>query len=302
MRRLSRTMPSKRSPTSKDNALTLSWDELPEWMKDNEYIQRGYRKELRTIRGCISSVYGYFHNETVNIHSHLGGAALFCFLALVTHPYVLSVHRSVTWKDIMGMYVFIGAAVFCLLSSATYHCLTCHSRDVAKRCHALDYAGIVVLIVGSFFPTLHYGFFCDPLPHNVYLACICSAGLVAAYIVLSPTYSTPTYRRARTTVFVSLGLVGIIPVTHGLFAVGFSRLSDEMGLLWILLSAACYLNGALIYASRVPERWYPGTFDIFGSSHQIFHIHVLFAVVAHYLSLLTAINHRHGLHGGVCLV
>lgn len=102
-----------------------------------------HRRELRSVKGCISSVYGYLHNETVNIHSHLGGAVLFSFLALFTHPYVLAVHRSVTWKDVTGMYIFIGAAVFCLLSSATYHCLTCHSRDVSKRCNALDYTGIV---------------------------------------------------------------------------------------------------------------------------------------------------------------
>ena len=69
---------------------------------------------------------------------------------------------------------------------------------------------------------------------------------VAAYIVLSPTYSRPAYRWARTTVFMSLGLGGIVPVTHGLFTVGFSRLRDEMGLVWVLISAACYINGALI--------------------------------------------------------
>ena len=32
-----------------------------------------------------------------------------------------------------------------------------------------DYAGIVVLIVTSFFPPVYYGFLCEPLLRNFYL-------------------------------------------------------------------------------------------------------------------------------------
>ena len=31
-------------------------------------------------------------------------------------------------------------------------------------------------------------------------------------------------------------------------------------------------SGALVYAQRVPERWFPGKFDLFFHSHQIFHV------------------------------
>ena len=36
--------------------------------------------------------------------------------------------------------------------------------------------------------------------------------------------------------------------------------------------ALFYLVGAAIYASRVPERFAPGKFDLIGHSHQIFHV------------------------------
>ncbi|KAF8334218.1 hemolysin-III related-domain-containing protein [Cantharellus anzutake] len=292
MKRLSKVANKSRKPFP----MTITWDELPGWMKDNEYI----RTELRSLSACLFSVLGYFHNETVNIHSHLWGAALFVFLGIGTYPYFLATHASVTWKDVASILIFLCAAVFCLLSSAVFHCVSCHSRQVAKRCNALDYTGIISLIVGSFFPSLHFGFFCEPKLHRLYLAGICSAGFLAAFIVLNPSYSTPKYRWARTVVFLTLGSGGIVPVAHGLFTAGFRRLAEEMGLVWVLVSAFFYISGAIMYASRFPERLSPGTFDLFGASHQIFHVHILLAVLAHYVSILTAVKHRHGLHEGVC--
>ena len=68
---------------------------------------------------------------------------------------------------------------------------------------------------------------------------------VAAYIVLSPTYSTPAYRWARTSVFITLGLGAIVPVAHGLFVSGLALLIDEIGLAWLALSGALYIAGAV---------------------------------------------------------
>ena len=31
-------------------------------------------------------------------------------------------------------------------------------------------------------------------------------------------------------------------------------------------------SGAIIYANRVPERWFPGKFDLWLHSHQLFHV------------------------------
>lgn len=36
-----------------------------------------------------------------------------------------------------------------------------------------------------------------------------------------------------------------------------------------------YIGGALVYGFRIPEKCFPKTFDLIGSSHQIFHIAVL---------------------------
>lgn len=52
-------------------------------------------------------------------------------------------------------------------------------------------------------------------------------------------------------------------------------------------------SGALCSANRIPERLSPGTFDYFLASHQIFHLFVLAAALAHYAGVLTAFDHWH---------
>ncbi|KAI0720700.1 HlyIII-domain-containing protein [Cerioporus squamosus] len=277
----------------KTSSKTLTWLELPEWQKDNEFILTGYRRATASWRACAASVFGYLHNETVNIHSHLGGAMLFVVF-LFTFPSVYFVHyESTTWADMAVFVIFLSSAIFCLFSSAFYHTFSAHSKPVAERCNGLDYAGIVVLTVGSFFPCVYYAFFCHPHYQAFYLTCICLAGIGAAYIVLNPEYRKPTHRGARTKVFILLGLCGVIPTLHALVTHGFYTACYEMGFGWLLLSATCYITGALLYANRIPERFSPGTFDYFFASHQIFHFFVVAAALAHYASILTAFGHWH---------
>lgn len=49
----------------------------------------------------------------------------------------------------------------------------------------------------------------------------------------------------------------------------------------------------LRWQARVPERWAPGAFDIWGSSHQIFHVLVVLAAGAHLIGLLKAFDYAH---------
>uniref|UniRef100_H2YY16 Uncharacterized protein n=1 Tax=Ciona savignyi TaxID=51511 RepID=H2YY16_CIOSA len=44
------------------------------------------------------------------------------------------------------------------------------------------------------------------------------------------------------------------------------------------LQASASLLAGVFFALRIPERFYPGRFDIFGSSHQIFHVLIAIAL------------------------
>ncbi|KIY47413.1 HlyIII-domain-containing protein [Fistulina hepatica ATCC 64428] len=275
----------------------VDWHDLPAWQKDNEYILSGYRRVQNRWRGCFHSVWAYFHNETVNIHTHLWGALLFIYLTAGLHSTYIARYETTTWKDALVVSVFLLSAIYCLGASAFYHTVTCHSEKVAAQCHALDYSGIVILIVGSFYPSLYYGFFCNVPMQFFYISGITLAGLGAAYVVLNPEYRKPAHRGARTAVFIGLGLFALFPISHWAIIHGGVTLLVDMGYMWLVLSGLCYIVGALIYANRIPERFAPGKFDYFFASHQIFHCCVVAAALLHFVGVIQSMNYTHSLSG-----
>jgi adiponectin receptor len=78
-----------------------------------------------------------------------------------------------------------------------------------------------------------------------------------------------------------MGASGVIPVFHKLILFW-----DQPEALhttgYEILMGLFYGFGALVYATRVPERWMPGKFDIAGHSHQLFHVLVVAGAYTHY--------------------
>jgi len=68
-------------------------------------------------------------------------------------------------------------------------------------------------------------------------------------------------------VFIGLGLSGVIPAMHYVITNGFYDAIYEAALGWLSLMAILYIIGAVIYAARIPERIWPGRFDIWVSVH-----------------------------------
>ena len=62
--------------------------------------------------------------------------------------------------------------------------------------------------------------------------------------------------------FVALGLSGVIPAGHFVITDGLSHAFNYAALGWVILMAFLYIIGAVVYAARVPERIWPGRFDI----------------------------------------
>ncbi|TIA70463.1 hypothetical protein E3P91_03091 [Wallemia ichthyophaga] len=265
----------------------LKYDEIPAWIKDNQFITHGYRPVSHSIRNSLSSIFDSIHNESVNIHSHLWGAAffVFCLFALSTD----TKHQNYSWKDYVGFSTFILSAISCLSFSFLYHTFSNHSKTLANTWHALDYAGICILIAGSFIPSIYYGFYCSPTSQLLYMAAMLIASSVALYIVLHPHYRRPSFRKARTSVFIALGLSSILPIVHALYMDGLDVLRRTIALDYVLASGSMYIIGALIYAARFPEAYFTHrNFSYYGASHQIFHLFVVAAAVCHYFSILSS--------------
>ena len=88
--------------------------------------------------------------------------------------------------------------------------------------------------------------------------------------------------------FVILGLSAALPLFFfGFFmtpenSVGFSRIYNWYDMIYWIIGAVFYIVGALLFATRIPEKFYPKRFDIVGQSHQIFHIMIVIAAFSHF--------------------
>uniref|UniRef100_A0A1D1ZIW4 Adiponectin receptor protein 2 n=1 Tax=Anthurium amnicola TaxID=1678845 RepID=A0A1D1ZIW4_9ARAE len=188
-------------------------------------------------------------------------------------------------------FAFLGGAMFCLLASSTCHLLSCHSQRLAYIMLRLDYAGIAALIATSFYPPVYYSFMCDPFFCNVYLGFITILGIATITVSLLPVFQNPEFRAVRAGLFFGMGLSGIVPVLHKLVA--FRHRPEAIHTTgYEALMGFFYGLGALVYATRIPERWKPGRFDIAGHSHQLFHVLVVAGAYTHYQAGLVYLKWR----------
>ncbi|CAJ2646032.1 unnamed protein product [Trifolium pratense] len=188
-------------------------------------------------------------------------------------------------------YAFLGGAMFCLLASSVCHLLSCHSERVSYIMLRLDYAGIAALISTSFYPPVYYSFMCYPFFCNLYMGSITLLGIATILVSLLPVFQTPEFRTTRASLFLGMGLSGAIPILHKLFLFwGEPEVFYTTG--YEILMGALYGLGALVYATRIPERWMPGKFDIAGHSHQLFHVLVVAGAYTHYHAGLVYLRWR----------
>ncbi|MBA0795906.1 hypothetical protein Gohar_006732, partial [Gossypium harknessii] len=168
-------------------------------------------------------------------------------------------------------FVFLSGAMGCLVCSSVSHLFACHSRRFSLFFWRLDYAGISLMIVCSFFAPVYYAFFCHPYSCFFYLTSISVLGVLAIITLLSPTLSASRFRSFRASLFLAMGFSGVIPAAHAVsLHWGHPHIFVSLG--YELVMAFLYAAGAAVYTSRIPERWKPGAFDIAGHSHQIFHV------------------------------
>ncbi|KAI3969184.1 hypothetical protein MKW92_022840 [Papaver armeniacum] len=308
----------------------LAYKDLPDYMKDNEYILDHYRANW-PIKVAFYSLFRW-HNETLNIWTHLIGFFVFVGLTatnLIEIPEVADLlgkftswslpmatpggnashdskdffYRTTASVDLGQMspselpvaqwpfFVFLAGSMFCLLTSSICHLFCCHSHRLNLLLLRLDYVGIAVMIVTSFFPPMYYIFQCQPQWQWIYLGGITTMGVFTIINLLTPAFSTSKYRVYRALLFCAMGFSGIIPAIHALI-LNWNEPRRVATVTYESIMALSYATGTLFYVTRIPERWKPGWFDLAGHSHQIFHVFVIMGALSHYYAALVFIDWR----------
>lgn len=163
--------------TAQRKTKLITYDELPTWYQDNEYIIGGYRPESFSTSACFTSLL-YIHNETINIYTHLIPAIVFLF-AQAFILYML--HQKFPEAEPLDYAVFsffLLSAFITLSLSFLYHTLMNHSMSVSYLWLRLDYIGILALIIGDFVSGIRVGFYCDPTLQKIYWSMVRMINLV----------------------------------------------------------------------------------------------------------------------------
>lgn len=277
----------------------IRYEDLPHPWRVNPHIIRGYRFTESKIE-CITSVFKP-SNETVNIWSHALGLILVLALAFYFYPASATFPLS-TNTDVFISAIFFFAACKCLICSTMWHTMNgIADKTLLDRFACVDYTGISLLVAASILSTEWTAFYCEPVSRTVYMTLTAVLGVLGTVLPWQSTFNRADMAWARVAFYVSLAATGFAPVI---------QLNMTRGPAWsfyfyapITKSLLVYVSGAVIYASHVPERWFPGAFDYFGGSHNIWHMAVLGGILFHYSAMIEFFNgafRRAGENGG-CL-
>jgi channel protein (hemolysin III family) len=198
--------------------LTTDYSSASLYMRD--YLDRvslEYKETKTTIFNSIETLSSEIHNSEIPepLKLILSKTQTTIEKALLLHEEALQIpnHQVNKWP----LFVFILSAITCLSFSTLFHLFNAHSHQVKIWMNSLDYAGITVLILGSFFPPIYYIFFCDELWMIIYLTGVSCLSLVVLIVTFTPNFQEPHFRWFRGVIFLLLGLCGIFPIGHMVF-------------------------------------------------------------------------------------
>lgn len=253
------------------NHLVILYDlhEAPPFLISNPHIKTGYRGYLPKSL-CVKSLF-ILHNETINIWSHL----LVGFYFFFQYFYDLDLLNGGDSNSFYDQTAFIGMIVtiqLCMFCSTAFHLFNCHSQEMCSRLLLLDFVGICLGLSGCFFPVTHYAFYCYPQTRNNYIVFFLFGFLLAGYLITRPWFRDNNCAYLRILTYSLLSLMGAAPAAHWTYLHGIHSEIVSIFLPKVILLYFLGGVGLFFYVTRLPESLFPGRFDIFGHSHQIWHI------------------------------
>ncbi|KAK6464622.1 hemolysin-III related-domain-containing protein [Scheffersomyces coipomensis] len=226
--------------------------ELPLSWRENKYIIYGYRFSL-DHKYLLSSIF-HFHNETMNIWSHLIGLFVMLYFVFIHFPQS-DVFQTNSFQDNVIVYLFLAAAVKCLVSSVIWHTYTgCAHLDTRSTCACVDYSGITVLITCSIIAVEYCALYNYPKLLVTYMTFSCISGVGGLLFNWSPYFDRPECRSVRIAFFVGLAILGASSMLCKWFYDGVLSVFYFFSPVFYK-SLVWYWFGVIFYGGLIPERW-----------------------------------------------
>ena len=246
--------------------------ELPQHLAENRFVLSNHRANY-TFAECWKSVL-FLHSETMNIWTHFLGGLLFTFIAVSLPPH---------YHFFVRLQAALTGAGF--LVSPAAHTFTPISEPLFRLLFKLDRVGVAVFLGGAVLAAMYQCFRCDHEARTMWL--IGSVCLVAMASVLNFGPSTNNKKRVLYVLTYSLevalsGMPVLLersrllsnPSAYSAAAAAVVHDNVERAGLAYLFGAI----GSVFYASNLPERIRPGSFDYL-PGHSLMHIFSVLAVL-----------------------
>lgn len=213
------------------------------------------------MRECLAS-WTFVHNETVNIFSHVVGAAAF----LVVVPAWCASLAAPRWQqadagDALACGAYLAGVAACFVLSAAFHTLMAHSEAVYLAGMKLDVQGVLALMWGATAPLVRYALPCGDddearlrLVYGWLIAGLAAACSVATFL---PCFSGPRLGPWRAALFGAFGLGSFaLPLAHAAARAGWAEMSARVGLWWVGATAVLNGVGVVVYGLKVSYFFY----------------------------------------------
>lgn len=229
------------------------------------------------------------HNETVNIHSHsIPTLFIFAIIPLIVWRTPLP---DAHWVDTAMLISYLLAAASCLSSSAGWHILSgCANRRWFEWGACVDYIGISWLIAMSFNTLVYNAFYCRPKAVMSYTTVNVAFGALGSILPFQKWFNQRKNKHWRIVFFLALNAAMVAPIVHLFHVHGYTKAQAFVAPFG--LSVLTYVVGLLFYAFHFPECCAPGKFDIWGASHNMWHLCIVGAIILHYRAVFHVFNTR----------
>ncbi|XP_054900797.1 membrane progestin receptor gamma-B-like [Poeciliopsis prolifica] len=264
----------------------FSIDQVPKVYHEDSIIS-GYRHPRSSATDCILSVF-QMTNETLNIWTHFLPTWYFLWKLVTVVLMQQGWQDSFTWP----LMVFLLSCCIYPLASSCAHTFSTMSPRARHICFFFDYGALSFYSLGT---AVVYSFYAFPdkwvnssfhqwyIPIAMANTLICT--VLACYSRLGFPFlqyncdfvkrlpGSPSFSKFfRILAFGYPYLFDNIPLFYRVFlCTGDGCTDDDTNILHCKHIALAVLTGFL-FATRLPERLAPGSFDFIGHSHQLFHV------------------------------
>ncbi|KAJ6241958.1 progestin and adipoq receptor family member 3 [Anaeramoeba flamelloides] len=237
------------------------------------YLIKGYRAYF-TKKLCITTAILRWHNETINVFSHLL-ASLVALVMFFLIPFLPTYKEARLFAKIC-LSAFPVGAFHSYFASTLFHTLKCHSFQTRSKLLKLDLTGIIVNAMGSLMTFYYYGLKDDNFFRFFHLLFYFCCAVLLMYLYYG-SKKLLKFVRIRVWILIFYCAYGIVPLIHSCFLLPRDEWFD---FIWKPMGMYSFFGvGTIFYLSKIPERFAMGRFDIVGASHQFWHLFCLLAEI-----------------------